>query len=753
MQRLDLTLAVSMLLLGQAIGMCRPLSNGVQFNQQPAHMAKARVRCGQPLAAMDSNRSSARPRRTTRVAARSEPLAAIDDEDLPTATEVLRGRLKNALENAPPEFATVLASEDTDFRVLATDLRRLVGAELAPRVAGLAQPTPDILAAAKPPSQLGDFEVRAAELMADECWLEAHDVVAGQLLEFASAEDGAHAHEAVLVARLLEGVCQHQLACQGGLAAALASHEAVKVVPLPCGCTVSPEAVEPFADLANALLALDDGDANLALGHALAAALGRQSLAPTAARIARRAEEILELLPADAPPGGTVVDDGDVGGRVGKGLEKASRSPGSPTYDWAEEERLPSLAAMQALVGLKDVKERCQNLKDAVALEKERGDDPKQKLFSLVLTGNPGTGKSTFAALYGELLGDLHVVPKGRVVRITGAQLQDDGVKGLGEILEKFDEPGDTTLGVGDTVEVKREGKWGHFGRIVHHDTSKDARPQFRDTYDVHFGAIVKFKLSDGGTMTRRDSDFDIGVRRKDIRGTDEAGGVLIIDDAHQLDPNDKSARQVLYLLADEMDKRGGKLAVVMAGYEKSLYEQVLSFNNGALQSRFRRKYDLPDFTDEELIELLRGQLESTKARYHVVDKYLRIAARRVGKGRGSLGFGNARAIQTLLDVASEKQTARVVAERKEGLQPDIFEVCAVGPSLASPPRIAADVAVAPLLPMSSRQHVCAQLSSRHRSSNARTFSASHPSCSTPRAASRCACYATWRASARSRLR
>ena len=47
-----------------------------------------------------------------------------------------------------------------------------------------------------------------------------------------------------------------------------------------------------------------------------------------------------------------------------------------------------------------------------------------------------GTGKSTFAGLYGDLLGELKVVPEGRVVRMTGAQMQDDGVKGLEEALK-----------------------------------------------------------------------------------------------------------------------------------------------------------------------------------------------------------------------------------------------------------------------------------------------------------------------------
>ena len=51
---------------------------------------------------------------------------------------------------------------------------------------------------------------------------------------------------------------------------------------------------------------------------------------------------------------------------------------------------------------------------------------------------------------------------------------------------------------VGDTVEARREGTWGHIGRIVHHCTRTDARSPYRDTYDVHFGAQVSFALSNG---------------------------------------------------------------------------------------------------------------------------------------------------------------------------------------------------------------------------------------------------------------
>jgi hypothetical protein len=52
---------------------------------------------------------------------------------------------------------------------------------------------------------------------------------------------------------------------------------------------------------------------------------------------------------------------------------------------------------------------------------------------------------------------------------------------------------------------------------------------------------------------------------------------------------------------------------------------------------------------------------------------YGRIAVRRLGRGRGRNGFGNARALRNLFDKIRERQSERLTKERRAGKRPDDF--------------------------------------------------------------------------------
>jgi hypothetical protein len=50
---------------------------------------------------------------------------------------------------------------------------------------------------------------------------------------------------------------------------------------------------------------------------------------------------------------------------------------------------------------------------------------------------------------------------------------------------------------------------------------------------------------------------------------------------------------------------------------------------------------------------------------------YVRIISRRIGRGRGRDGFGNAREVQNRLSQITEWQAKRLRKERRAGLKPD----------------------------------------------------------------------------------
>ncbi len=55
--------------------------------------------------------------------------------------------------------------------------------------------------------------------------------------------------------------------------------------------------------------------------------------------------------------------------------------------------------------------------------------------------------------------------------------------------------------------------------------------------------------------------------------------------------------------------------------------------------------------------------------------KWGRVAMRRLARMRGSVGFGNARAVKNVFDNALRRQAARITRDRERGLRPDIHEL------------------------------------------------------------------------------
>lgn len=88
-------------------------------------------------------------------------------------------------------------------------------------------------------------------------------------------------------------------------------------------------------------------------------------------------------------------------------------------------------------------------------------------------------------------------------------------------------------------------------------------------------------------------------------------GGVLMIDEAYLLNSNHHAdpGKLVLPLLMDILANESQRdIAIILCGYRKPM-EQMLELNPG-LESRFPNRFEFPDFTEKELLDIAHQRLE-----------------------------------------------------------------------------------------------------------------------------------------------
>ncbi|CAH0051204.1 unnamed protein product [Clonostachys solani] len=247
-----------------------------------------------------------------------------------------------------------------------------------------------------------------------------------------------------------------------------------------------------------------------------------------------------------------------------------------------------ALDELMELIGLESVKDEFLSTKTSLELKIRQGVPLNKERLSCSLLGNPGTGKTTVARLWGKFLTSIGAVVGDAFEETTGSKLASAGVPGCEKLIE-------------------------------------------------------------------------------DIKERD--GGVLFIDEAYQLSSgNSPGGKAVLDYLLAEVENLRGQVIFILAGYEKEM-ESFFAHNPG-LPSRFAITMKFEDYTDNELLRILKLKLhQKFKGTMNLQDGteglYARIIARRVGRGRGKAGFGNARAVENTLDSILKRQASRIRKERR----------------------------------------------------------------------------------------
>ena len=154
-------------------------------------------------------------------------------------------------------------------------------------------------------------------------------------------------------------------------------------------------------------------------------------------------------------------------------------------------------------------------------------------------------------------------------------------------------------------------------------------------------------------------------------------GGAFFLDEAYQLaSGHNYGGASVLDFLLAEIENQVGKIVFIFAGYNKQM-EKFFEHNQG-FNSRMPYHLQFADYKDTELLQMLGQRIQKKydgkmKVEGGVGGLYTRIAVRRLGRGRGREGFGNARSLENILARISERQADRIHRERVAGVRPDDF--------------------------------------------------------------------------------
>lgn len=261
-----------------------------------------------------------------------------------------------------------------------------------------------------------------------------------------------------------------------------------------------------------------------------------------------------------------------------------------------------ALTGLDGLIGLESVKEEVQQLGGFAYIERQRvlnGEPPAEITRHLVMTGNPGTGKTTVAHLLGEIYCAYGLLDRPTVREVTRSDL----VAGY----------------VGQTA------------------------PKMRQVFN------------------------------------EARGGVLFIDEAYSLAPEYKQdfGQEAIDTLVPLMENHRSEIMVVVAGYPEPM-RRFLGANPG-LDGRFGQKIHFPNYSDAELLQILRrfcdeGGFDLTKGAERASPAVIRTARERMGPR-----FDNARMMRRLFEAAVKRHHARVYrlgrAEKRRTTRAELREL------------------------------------------------------------------------------
>ena len=376
------------------------------------------------------------------------------------------------------------------------------------------------------------------------------------------------------------------------------------------------------------------------------------------------------------------------------------------------------------MIGLEEIKLDFIKLYHRVKLSQEQNDGPSSS-YNVRFEGNPGTGKTSIARIYGQFLKQLGVLSSSSIfIETSGSSLCLNGVQSLVNDLDKAKKAGGAVIFVDEAYQLisDRSGE-----QVLNYilPLAESLQSQFGSLvwifagYQKDMEKLFEYNI---GLMSR----FPLRYKFKDYEDEElmRIFSSLMIHQQHPISskfPESKPATTVMMPKAPELETIFG------SSFDGGLGAEAIKLNNSVglkLKDKFGYEwektgnhwqnkfgavtgYGIKDLGSPEnplvsedgeawiydeasacWIGSKTGErrpeypgssqkvknLKLRETPFKLEDrKDLRIAIRRLGRNRGKAGFGNARAVKILFDRVRDRQADRIRKEQDDESFPDIF--------------------------------------------------------------------------------